>query len=254
MGVDLHYECFGEKSGLPPVLMLHGWGCRISHFEPIIDQLKRDREVIALDFPAHGESTEPGEVWGVEQFADTVLSLLDQLKVANCDIIAHSFGGRVAIWLASHHAERVNRMVLTGCAGLKDVKTPEQQKRSAEYQKKKKILQKLSKLPGMKGVSEKLQEKVRKQYGSADYNALTPGMRQTFSRIVNEDLRPLLPDIKASTLLVFGENDTATPLWMGQTMEKEIPDAGLVVFEGDDHFAYLRQWQRFVTIVKSFLK
>ena len=37
-------------------------------------------------------------------------------------------------------------------------------------------------------------------------------------------------------------------------MEKEIPDAGLVIFEQDDHFAYLRQWPRFAAVVRAFLK
>ena len=64
----------------------------------------------------------------------------------------------------------------------------------------------------------------------------------------------VLPRIQASTLLVWGENDQDTPLWMGQKMEKEIPDAGLVIFENDDHFAYLRQWPRFNAVVRAFLK
>ena len=91
------------------------------------------------------------------------------------------------------------------------------------------------------------------KYGSADYNALDDEMKKTFVKVISEDLRPLLPNIKASTLLIWGERDTATPLWMGQTMEKEIADAGLVVFENDDHFAYLKQWPRFVAVVKAFL-
>lgn len=79
-------------------------------------------------------------------------------------------------------------------------------------------------------------------------------MRKTFVKVISQDLRSCLKNIKASTLLVFGENDQDTPLWQGQIMEKEIPDAGLVVFEGDDHFAYLRQWPRFTQVVKAFLQ
>lgn len=255
MGVKLHYECFGSRlSSLTPVIMLHGWGCSITHFEPIYKEMEKDRLVIVPDFPAHGSSSEPKETWNVSRFADAILALLRQEKIDRCDVIAHSFGGRVAIWIASHHPERVNRMVLTGCAGLKAEPTPEQKRRSEEYQKKKKLALLIGKLPGLKGISKKLQDRYRRQYGSADYNALTPGMRKTFSAIVNEDLREYLGLIKASTLLVFGDKDTATPLWMGKIMEKEIPDAGLVVFEGDDHFAYLRQWPRFNAIVKNFLK
>ena len=68
-----------------------------------------------------------------------------------------------------------------------------------------------------------------------------------------EDLAEYLPQVKASTLLVWGSADTETPLWMGQKMEKEIPDAGLVVFEGRSHFAFLEEAQRFLVIVNTFL-
>lgn len=80
---------------------------------------------------------------------------------------------------------------------------------------------------------------MRQHFGSKDYNALDADMRQTFSKVVNHDLAPLLKEIHQPTLLVWGDQDTETPLWMGQQMEKEIPDAGLVILEGGTHFAYL---------------
>lgn len=254
MGVEVHYEIYGQMTEKPAVLCLHGWGCTMEHFRPIIDDLMKDRQVIAVDLPAHGSSSEPPEPWGVPEYTEAVKRLLEHCEIKRCDIIAHSFGGRISLWLSSHSPERVNRMVLTGCAGLKAEPTEEQKKKSADYQKKKKIAQAITKLPLLSNQGEKMLEKLRKKYGSADYNALSPEMRKTFVKIISQDLRPCLKDIKASTLLVFGENDTATPLWMGQTMEKEISDAGLVVFEGDDHFAYLRQWPRFLNITRTFLK
>ena len=97
-------------------------------------------------------------------------------------------------------------------------------------------------------------EALVQHFGSADYRALTPFMRQTFNRVIAQDLTPCLAKIKAPTLLVWGENDTATPLWMGQQMEKEIPDAGLVVLKGCGHFAYLDKYGEFRLIAESFLK
>lgn len=254
MGVRLHYEVYGNRnSNICPVLLLHGWGCSIQHFKPIIEKLQEDRFVIALDFPAHGESTEPPEPWDVEKFAEMTVCLMRELGYRAYDIIAHSFGGRVAIRIASRNARYVNRMVLTGCAGIKKEQTAEQRQRTEAYKRKKKWVERLAKLPCMHNAARKMSDKLRSRYGSADYNALSESMRKTFVKIVNEDLRPELKNIKASVLLVFGEKDTETPLWMGQIMEKEIQDAGLVVFEGDDHFAYLRQWPRFVQIVRAFL-
>lgn len=251
-GVKVYYEQAGESGG--HVLFLHGWGCSAKHFAPITQALQADHRVTVIDFPAHGQSNKPPVPWAVGDFAACVKDLVTQLDIAPCDIIAHSFGGRVALAIAANAPDTVNRLVLTGCAGLKAPQTDAQKRRSAAYRRGKRIAESVMRVRIFKPMGEMMMETLRKKYGSADYNALDADMRATFSKVVSEDLRPLLPKIKASTLLVFGENDTETPLWMGQTMEKEIADAGLIVFEGDDHFAYLKQWRRFTAIVERFLK
>ena len=102
--------------------------------------------------------------------------------------------------------------------------------------------------------ADRLEKKLREKYGSRDYNALDDEMKNTFVKVLNLDLSDLYGKIRASTLLIWGDSDTETPLWMGKEMEKRIPDAGLVIFEGGTHFAYLEQLQRFNTIVCQFLK
>jgi pimeloyl-ACP methyl ester carboxylesterase len=79
-------------------------------------------------------------------------------------------------------------------------------------------------------------------------------MRGTLVRIVNEDLRTVLPNLHLPVLLIWGDKDTDTPIADGQLMERLIPDAGLVVFEGAGHYAYLEQAARFCTIVAVFLR
>ena len=64
----------------------------------------------------------------------------------------------------------------------------------------------------------------------------------------------LLPNIKASSLLIWGTLDTATPLSDALTMEKLIPDAGLVKVEGGSHYAFLEAPEFVARVVKSFLK
>ncbi len=72
--------------------------------------------------------------------------------------------------------------------------------------------------------------------------------------VIRQDLLPYAARIKASTLLLWGELDRDTPLWQGQLLEKTIPDAGLVVFNGAGHFAYMERLPDFVRIVDTFLK
>ena len=249
-GVNIYYEQSGAGKD---VLLLHGWGCSTRHFAQIAQDLAKDYRVTVIDFPAHGQSGRPPEPWGVPEFAACTKEIMEQLGIAPCDVIAHSFGGRVALYIAANWPELVKRLVITGGAGIKKPQTEEAKKRSEEYKKKKEKLLALTKLPLIGSMAQKSLKALQEKYGSADYNALDDEMKKTFVKVISEDLSPLLPKIQASTLLVWGENDTETPLWMGQKMEREIRDAGLVIFENDDHFAYLRQWPRFVAVVRAFL-
>lgn len=95
-------------------------------------------------------------------------------------------------------------------------------------------------IPPMKTLFPDTVENMRKKRGSADYNSATPVMRQTLVKVVNEDLTPLLKDIKVPSLLIWGTLDTATPISDGETFERMIPDAGLVRIEGGSHFAFCR--------------
>ena len=78
--------------------------------------------------------------------------------------------------------------------------------------------------------------------------------RQTFVKVVNDDVTPILKDISVPTLLVFGENDEATPVIKGKIMEKLMGDATLVIFENDDHFAYFNEADRFNRVLEAYLK
>ena len=190
--------------------------------------------------------------WGVPEYAGQIAGLLESLSIAKVRVVAHSFGGRVAVYLASHRPEMVEQMVLTGAAGIRKPLTETQKKRQARFKRMNAILNALKRLRLLRAMVERWQAALRKRYGSADYARLNENMRRTFSKVISQDLYPFLKDIQAPTLLVWGSEDTETPLWMGEQMEKAIPDAGLVVFEGRTHFALIEEWQRFLTIVRQF--
>ena len=248
----IYYETHGE--GANNLLLLHGWGGRCDSWLPVTRDFSDVHRVLVLDFPGHGRSSEPERPWDVTDYMEAVRALLDDQHIQKTDVMAHSFGGRVALLLAVTCPERVGKMVLTGCAGLKPRNDGRLSARTRRYKRLKALLSSgvVSRALGEARVAQ-LQEALIQRYGSADYRALTPSMRQTFNRVLAQDLEPVLPRIQAPTLLIWGENDTATPLWMGQTMEKQIPDAGLVVLKGGDHFAYLHQYGDFRVIAQRFL-
>ena len=96
-------------------------------------------------------------------------------------------------------------------------------------------------------------EKMRKKNGSADYAAASPIMRKSMVSVINEDLFNNLSQIKSPTLLIWGEKDTDTPMYHAKTMEKTIPDAGLVTIAQGGHFSFLSDIQLTKRVLYSFL-
>lgn len=250
-GVNMHYDLYG--AGEKRVLLLHGWGCSGDLMKSVGEHLAKDMTVLAVDFPAHGQSTQPPVPWGVPEFAACLKELLTKLHFLPCCVIAHSFGGRVAIELAASNEGLFDRMILTGAAGIRPQQNDAASQRTSTYKKLKSVVAAAEKLHIFGTLTDKWQEALIQKYGSKDYAALSPDMRKTFVKVVNYDQSDKLRRIRSSTLLVWGDKDTETPLWMGQQMEKEIPDSALIVLNGGTHFAYLEHAARFNAIAHSFL-
>ena len=252
-GCRIYYElqrC--DRPGAPNVLFLHGWGCDSSMFSFLTSGFMPDATVAAIDFPGHGKSDEPPAPWGVAEFAEQVRAFILQNHLEPVHLIAHSFGGRIALWLASHYPELIARLVLTGGAGLKKPVSDRSRRRTARFKRYNALLEKAKAGP-LTALAEGWQAKLRAHYGSPDYVKLNENMRKTFVKIVSEDLFPLLDQVRASTLLIWGDKDTETPLWMAETMAEHIADSAVIVFEGGTHFAFLEQWQRFLLITRQFI-
>lgn len=248
-GINVHYETYGRDAGRD-VVLLHGWGCNIQSFMPVIQSLKADFKVTALDLPGFGESDELQQPWSAEQYADAVIKFLDVLEIKNPILIGHSHGGRTIIYMTGKLKYKAHKIILIDSAGVKP-------KRSLKYYYKVytfKLFKHIAKLTLPKEKSEKLIESARSKRGSTDYKQASPVLRATLVKLVNTDLRFCMPDIKAPTLLIWGENDTATPLSDGQIMEKLIPDAGICVLKGAGHFSYLDRAWEFDRILHEFLR
>lgn len=228
------------------VILLHGWGQNKEMMQVIFDHLKDRFHVWALDFPGFGESDEPPVAWGVEDYELFLEDFIHENEIKNPILIGHSFGCRVAIRYAAKNQDNVKKMCLTGAAGIRPKHGLDWQIRTKAY----KVGKWLLKATGQK---EKL-EQMQKNAGSEDYRNAQGIMKPTFVKVVNDDVSPILKDVKCSVLLVWGEFDTAAPLWMGKQMEKEMPNAGLAIFEGDNHWAYWHQAARFNAVLDIFLK
>jgi pimeloyl-ACP methyl ester carboxylesterase len=229
-----------------PILVLHGWGAHIEAVAPILAALEGDADVIALDLPGFGESEPPPDAWDVDSYARFIIHFLDEMAVERAHLVGHSHGGRVSIALAADEPERVGRLLLVDSAGIPS-------KRGWRYRWRVAVA-KLGRVIGKLGSpGRRLQDRMRARVASRDYLEASEVMRGTLRAVIAADLRERMPRIAAPTLLVWGDRDDDTPLWMGQEMEQLIPDAGLVVLKGAGHYSYADSPGQFAAVARRFL-
>lgn len=244
-GLDINYIVEGEGE---PVIVLHGWGANINTVLPIVNILKDRYKVYALDLPGFGESEEPKEPISSFEYAKIVKDFIVDEGIEKASFIGHSFGGKLSIIMGSKYPDMVNKIVLIDSAGL----IP---KRGIDYYVKVysfKSLRFIYKNFFFWLKDDKRMERFYKKFGSTDYRDSSGVMRKILVIVVNENLKDLLKDIKAPTLIIWGDEDTDTPLYMAKTMEKEIKDSGLVVLEGAGHYSYIDDYYTFRAVINAF--
>ena len=221
--VKLNYVDYGtDEKGT--ILLLHGWGQNIEMMKPLGDAYSNEYRILIIDLPGFGDSTEPDYAWDVPDYVEMVKIFLDELKIENVTIMGHSYGGKIGLLYASKY--NLEKLVLFGSPFKKEV-----QKLSL----KTRVLKKLKKVPGL----NKLEGFAKRHIGSTDYRNASPLMREILVNTVNLDITEEVKKIKCSTLIVWGTLDEAVPVERAYELEKLIKDAGVVVYEGCSHYAYL---------------
>jgi pimeloyl-ACP methyl ester carboxylesterase len=230
-GLRTHCRVQGEG---PPAVLLHGWGTEGASLQPLVAHLAPRYRTVTPDLPGFGGTALPPTDWGVDDYADWVTRLLVKLGIDRALFLGHSNGGRIAIVLAATRPELVERLVLVNSAGLR----PELSAKQRAAAPVSKLGRAASGLPLVGSLAERMRGRWHQALGAEDYANAGP-LRGTFVKIVNRDLRDLLPAVQAPTLLLWGERDDATPLSAGETMQQLIPNARLVVLPGAGHYSYL---------------
>lgn len=245
---DLKIEYTEQGEGIP-VLLLHGWGSSFAVYTRIMSALKDKCRLVAVNFPGCGESETMKEPWSLEDYCDFCLEFMQKVGLSDPILIGHSHGGRVILKMTAEKQVNPPKIVLLDSAGLIPKKTLKQKYRAKSFKAIKTILT----LPIIKNYSEGLLQKARNHYGSADYNAADEVLRKTLVKLVNTDLRDILPNISCPSLLIWGDLDTATPLEDAKTIESLIPDAGLCVLKGTGHYSFCEKPYDAEAILKSFI-
>jgi pimeloyl-ACP methyl ester carboxylesterase len=230
-----------------PLLFLHGaWGL-LGGWGPHshLARLAEHHLVLAPSHPGFDGAT------GLEHLDDVLdltlyyLDFIDELMLDSPYLVGHGFGAMIAAEMAALAPQRIAKVVLVAPYGLwlegapiADVfaMTADELQRALWYHPESATA--LDESP------EAQLQRVQNLAAAAKF--LWP--------IPDKGLRKRLHRLLAPTLLVWGDRDDETPLSAGRLMEQLIPDAGLVVFEGAGHYAYLEQSPRFGRIVRTFFQ
>jgi pimeloyl-ACP methyl ester carboxylesterase len=218
---------FGEVYGeTPQVIALHGWARSSRDFGKLFSIADENRPAlsgIAFDLPGFGNSPPFDHNVGSAEYAELVASVISSIEKPIV-LVGHSFGGRVAIHIAAIVPDKVKALVLTGVPLIK-LSNP---KPKLSY----KILRKMH---HYKLIGDNTMEKIRRQFGSSDYAAASPAMRQVLSRVNSEDYRPTMTKIGCQVELLWGENDMTVSLAVAHEASTYFKSVNLTICRGISH-------------------
>lgn len=247
--IDVAYCQFG--GGKQNVVICQGWGTDFKMYKIMADAISDKCTVTLFDFPGFGMTREPINPWTVGDYSQFLLHFLSALSIDKCSLVGHSFGGRVAIETAASSPSSlvVEKLVLVDSAGV----MPKRGVKSNVRVKFFKAWRKFITSPFIYPLFPEVIDDWIDRQGSEDYRAASKIMKQVLVKAVNYDQCHLFPLVEQPVLLIWGENDDATPLDDAHIMEKGFKDAGLVVIKGAGHFSYAENPSLFSEVLRSFL-
>jgi pimeloyl-ACP methyl ester carboxylesterase len=227
-GFEMFYEIDGEISGATmagrnePLLLLHGGGGSHEDWAHAgRDQFAREYTLILPDARGHGRSTNPQRSITHRQCALDTLALLDHLGIARCKAIGLSMGANILLHMATMQPDRLDAMVLVSPASY----FPEQARA---------IMRQVQ----IENRPQKEWETMRKRHKLGDDQIVALWEWQRGMKDSYDDMNftpPLLAQVKASTLIVYGDRDFLYPVEMAVEMYRAIPRCALCVVPNGSH-------------------
>lgn len=218
----LNYEIHGLENK-NTILILHGWGQNISHWQIVAKSLSQKNRVILLDLPGFGSSSVPLHAFSTKDYSDLVLRFIKKINIGNLILIGHSVGGKIAIKMATG-VKNINKLILIAPSGIGS--KPLLTKIKIVFFK---FIKPLSFL-----ISNSFRQKILKYFSSKDYTS-AGALRETFLRIVNEHVENDAIQINTPTLIIWGENDKEVNIKNSKILKSLIPNSILRIIWKTGH-------------------
>ncbi|MBI5456491.1 alpha/beta hydrolase [Candidatus Kaiserbacteria bacterium] len=242
---NLAVEYDDQGSG-PVVLMLHGWKDSLRTFDALIPYLAKHR-IVRLDLPGFGGSEMPRNTWNIAAYVDFVRSFVEKMNLQVDTIVGHSFGGRIAIRGVGSRILKPKRMVLIAAAGLAKRRTLRNQLLGAMA----KIGRFVTMVPPFSLWRNQLRQALYESIGSDYFTA--GALKDTFVSVVAENLSEFASKITVPTLIVWGKNDTTTPLEQAIRIKELVHGSTLRVVDTAGHFVHREMSGEVAKSIEEFL-
>jgi len=243
---NLAIEYSDEGQG-PVMLMIHGWGDSLHTFDKLIPALVAQRRIVRIDLPGFGKSETPKETWNLNNYVMCVKNFVEKMNLRVDTLVGHSLGGRIIIKGEAEGMLTARKNILIASAGVAKRRTV----RNVIVRIAAKIGKIVLYIPPFIFWRTKLRRKFYARIGS-DY--LDAGMlRETFLAIIKEDLSRSASKITLPSLLIWGREDTSTPLEEGRRMNDLIKGSILEIVEGAGHFVHQEKSEEVARLINHFV-
>lgn len=191
------------------IFLVHGWTYSLDKWDACVDLLnKAGVEVVRLRVPGLTESSD--KTYTIDDYVEWLRGELKNEKQPI--VIAHSNGGRIALWYASKYKSHLRQLILIDSAGVAHAEKA-YVARTTAIRLAAKILKPLRYIPFVR-------KAVYKVVGAHDYERAAPNMRETMKHMLASDKQLDLVEIETPTSLIWGSDDSMTPLTDGMHMAK----------------------------------
>ncbi len=231
--LKINYRIFGAGR---PMLILHGWGSKSDRWQKVAEILAQENlQIIVPDLPGFGKSQAPQSVWSLDNYVQWVGDFsenIDDLKNGFI-LLGHSFGGAIAAKFAIQYNQKVEKLFLVSAACIR-----EKTETKSILSKVAKPVKMLSFLPFYDLFRKTFYKFVLRR---SDYPHVSGVMKETYVKVISEDLSQKLFFIKAPTTIIWGDKDNLTPIHQAYFINKKIENSNLVIIEGAVHGLQIKQ-------------